>query len=313
MRRDGVTASEMPIITGNRPGLLTLWAVKRRLMEPEPPDEATAELWALGHAMEPIIAERYTAMTGRPVRRVNRMVRHREIDWAYASLDRVSAVAGEDRIVELKWAPNRRWTDGPEPIPPEVQDQVQFQCLVSGYGVADVAVLNGSRVEIHTIVADRDYQDDLLFLARDFRDHVERGVRPAVDGSEDTRRALARLHPRESGVILAPSLEMDELAAQLRGARTEAKTAADWQSTLENSVRALLGDAPGVEGEGYRISWTKNADSTRTDWKAVAGAYRKALAMSEGDADAIESLHTRETEGPRVLRTRFINEEGKWT
>jgi putative phage-type endonuclease len=314
-RLDGIARSDLPIITGSKPGssVTELWAIKLRLVEPPPPDDATAEMWELGHALEPIIADAYTHKTGRSLRRVNRMLSHAEHSWAFASLDRVAV--GERRIVELKWAPHRRWVDGPEPVPPDVADQVQWQLLVTGYPVADVAVLTGSRVEIHELEADRGYQDDLLFLARDFRQHVLEGTRPPVDGSEATRRALARLHPREAGTILAPSLEMDAIALQLRDAKAAAKDAADQQATLENAIRALLGDAPGVEGDGYRISWTRNADSERTDWKAVAAGYRELLEpTTEADQlDAIASLHTATVEGPRVLRTRFRNEEGKWT
>lgn len=334
-RRDGIGSSDMPVITGNRrePSLLELWTVKARRLEPRPPDEATQELYDFGHALESAIAARYEQLTGRAVRRVNRMLRHPGIAWAYASLDRVSAARGERRIVELKWAPHRRWTDGPEPVPADVQDQVQWQFLVTGYDVADVAVLNGSRVEVHTIEPDAGYQEDLLVLAHWFRDLVERGIQPPTDGSESTRRTLARLYPRETGVIRAPSVEMDALAEQLRDAKAAAKAAADHQATLENAIRAILGEAPGVDGEGYRVSWTRNADSTVTDWRAVAAAYRRLLdgqvrdfdevglsteerriarSLEPAELDAIEGLHTGTKEGPRVLRTRFRNEEGRW-
>lgn len=317
MRRTGVTASEMPVVTGNRPGLVELWAYKSGLLEREDPDPATQELFDIGHALEPVIAELYTRKTGRPVRRVTQMIRHPQHEWLFASLDRVSAVKGERIIVELKFAPNRRWDDGIETVPADVQDQVQTQMLVSGYPMAHVAVLMGGRVDWHEVPADPEYQDALLRLAIAFRQQVLTGQRPAIDGSESTRKALARLYPRETLDLLDPTPELDALAHGLRSAKAAAKAVTEEEDRLANVLRAVLGEHEGVEGDGYRITWTKNKDSARTDWQAAFEAVVQRFVLDDGPgrtvADAIRAEHTRTVEGARVLRTRFLDEEtGKW-
>jgi putative phage-type endonuclease len=323
LRRTGVTASEMPVIAGNRPGLVELWAYKSGLIEREDPDPATQELYDIGHALEPVIADLYSRKAKRPVRRVTQMIRHPEHEWLFASLDRVSAVKGERIIVELKFAPNRRWDDGVEAVPADVQDQVQTQMLVSGYPMAHIAVLMGGRVDWHEVPADREYQDALLRMALRFRQQVLTGQRPDIDGSESTRKALTRMHPSDTlDMIDPPTTELDGLAADLRAAKAAAKAAIAEQDRIENVIRAVLGDHEGVESETYRLTWTQNKPSRKTDWKAVAADLRAFLLSGEEPpadingpafADQIEAKHTTTTEGARVLRTRFLDEEtSKW-
>jgi predicted phage-related endonuclease len=78
-RRDVVGSSDIPIITGSSPyatSVFALWAAKTRLVELEPPDPETQELFDLGHALEEPIADRYTVITGRPLRRRRQLLVH---------------------------------------------------------------------------------------------------------------------------------------------------------------------------------------------------------------------------------------------
>jgi predicted phage-related endonuclease len=247
--------------------------------------------------------------------------------WAFASLDRVSARKGEKRIVELKTNPWSRWGVG-EPVPGDVQAQVQHQLWVTGYDVADVAVLvRGYELHIHEIPRDDAFIDDLVYLEREFWRWVESKTRPPVDGSIDTQKALQRMFPREYGDIVPATPEFEELADRLYIETALAKAAADREATVKNAIRALLGDAAGVAGADWKITWTKNKDAQTTDWKAVAAAYRLLLRaqiekvalppeiealggarMRPDTLDAIESLHTATKPGARVLRPWFSNQ-----
>lgn len=340
-RRDVIGSSDLPILSGNTPygtSVFSLWALKTRLAEPEPVDPDTQELYDLGHALEDDIAERYELKEGRVVRRVNRMLVRKDLAWASASLDRVSAVRGERRIVECKWVPYRRWLDdGPEPVPAYVQDQVQWQLFVTGYDVADVAVLLGAKVYVYEIGPDERYQADLVYIAKWFRELVTKGTPPPVDGSEATRKALTRLHPSVAiPDVLPPTAESDAVAGDLFEAKRALRAAELREGELSNALRSLIGDHMGVEGEGYRATWTKNADSSKTDWQKVAQNQRKILEGLEQEVagktlhlvaapdvqlpspvsmpellDAIEALHSATREGARVLRVSFRDEEGR--
>lgn len=321
-RRDSIGSSDIPVLTGSSPfrgtSPLDLWAYKTRRLEAIPVDEMTQELYDLGHALEPVIGERYTAMTGRKLRRVSRMLRHPEVPWATASLDRVSAVRGERLIVELKWDPWARFGQSAEEVPPHVQDQVQWQLLVSGYEAAEVAVLMGSHVERLEVAPDRDYQEGLLVIAGDFwMNHVQAGVPPEIDGSEATRRALARLHPTDDGTFMEPTAELHALMAQLREAIPAEKAATEEVARLKNAIRSALGDHSGAEADGWRITFKRGKGRRSTDWHAVAQVMHSLTGLPPEHLDEEAEKHTTTGEASRPLLTRWTGtreqEEGHWT
>lgn len=299
-RRFGIGSSDAPVIAGEKGSVIELWAQKAGLVEAEEPDDDTAMLFEWGHRLEPVVADWYADKTGRKLRRVNRLLQHPTVPWAIASLDREAI--GERRIVEIKTT-RFGWTRG-EPIPGDVQAQVQHQLWVTGYDVADVAVLvGGSEPRIVEIPRDQEFIDDLVFLEEEFWGWVETRTRPPVDGSENARRVLSKLHPANDGSLIPASLEMDSVALQLRDARDIAKAAQDRADTLENAIRSLIGDADGIEGDWGKVTWKKNADSERTDWKLLAESLAQALPAET--VDPLRSLYTRTVEGPRVLRCDF--------
>jgi putative phage-type endonuclease len=299
-------------VAGERGSVIELWAEKTGVIEATEPDEDTRRLFEWGHRLEPVVADWYADSTGRSLRRVNRMLRHPDVGWAFASLDRV--VAGQKRIVEIKT--NRWGWKGGEDVPGEVQAQVQHQLWVTGYDVADVAVLfGGSEPRVFEIERDQAFIDSLVALEVQFRGWVETRTRPPVDGSENARRVLSALYPRNDGTLIPASPDVADLIADLSAARFRAKGESDHAATLENALRALIGDADGFEGTWGKATWKKNADSVRTNWPAVAKAYRAVLddlAPDEAvsrylddraiDLDAIESIHSETVAGPRVLR-----------
>lgn len=310
-RRDGIGSSDAPVIAGERGSIIELWAEKTHRLDREPPDAETERLFDWGHRLEPVVAAWYTDETGRPLRHVNYLLRHPHVPYALASLDRVSARKGERRVVEIK---TERWGwPKDEPIPGFVQAQVQHQLWVTGYDVADVVILTGgSQPRIVEVPRDDGYIADLAFVEAAFWDNVETGTMPAADGSETTRRALSRMHPYDDGSMLPANADLVSLAEQLRAARIAKKAADADEGTLANAIRAIVGDASGVEGV---LTLRKNSDSTRTNWPGVAKGYRllledlecEHLAQAMRDRalpslDAVETAHSETVQGARVLR-----------
>jgi putative phage-type endonuclease len=297
-RRGGIGASDIPVIAGESPyrSALELWAEKTGRVVPEV-DTGTAELFEVGHLMEPVLLELYERRTGRHPRRVRRMLRHPDVPWAFASLD---AQAPVRRAVEAKWTHAARWQA--EGIPDDVLMQCQWAMFVTGWDVADVVALVRQHPRIVEVPRDQSLIDDLYRLAADFWSRVESGIPPEPDGSESARRTIARLHPVDDGSLLPATPDLVELVDLYRGAK-EAKAAADSaEKSIANALRAVIRDASGIEG---LATYRRNADSTRVNWPAVAGAYRE-LAASHGISaealEAIESIHSETVPGPRVLR-----------
>jgi putative phage-type endonuclease len=292
-RRTGIGGSDAPVVVGESPyrSAYELWAEKLGLVEPPP--ESPVMTW--GRRLEPVVAAAYTEATGRRLRRVTRLLRHRERPWQLASIDR--EVIGERRLVEIKTTRSSRW-DGADPVPGDVLAQVEHYLSVTGYDVADVAVLiGGSDLRVIEIERDDAYIRDLIELERDFMQRIESRTPPPLDGSEATRRTLSRLHARDDGTQISATPETDQLLADLREARERAAATADRAATVENVLRAIMGRASLLVGRDYRVSFAKNADSHRTDWQALAAELRP--------DPALVARYTAAREGPRVLRVTF--------
>ena len=267
----GVGGSDIAIVAGLSPygrNQFDLYAEKVGLTEPP---EAN-EYMEAGRRLEPVVADWYADRTGRKLVRANRIIRHPDHHWAFGHLDR--KVQGERRLVEIKVTRSRRW-DGAA-LPGDVECQVQWYMGVTRYPVADVAVLiAGLELQIITLTADESYFRDLLVIGREFWDRVERREPPPVDGSEGARRYLAARYPwHRNEQLLNPTPELDQLAVELRDAREGEREAEGRKRTAENAIKALLGDAEGVMGAGYRITWKRTADGTRIDWERVASQMR---------------------------------------
>jgi hypothetical protein len=91
------------------------------------------------------------------------------------------------------------------------------------------------------------------------------------------------------------------MAVQLAEARAAKRAAEDAERTVGNALRAVIGEASGIDG---LVTLRKNADSTRVNWPAVAGAFRELLAdTTEAETlDTLQSIHSETTPGARVLR-----------
>lgn len=300
-RNAGIGSSDAPVIAGESPyrSALELWAEKSGRLARQEPDADQARLFRIGHLMEPVLLTLYTEETGRKTRREPRMLRHPARPWMLASLD--ARAVGEARIVECKWSNARRWTSGDEPIPGDVFVQVQHAMAVARADVADVVALVGPTLRIVEVPRDDAFIDDLVELETAFWHHVETGTPPAPDGSDSARTTLARLHPQDDGTLLPATPDLAELVDALRAAKATAKAADDAEKSISNALRAVIGDASGIDG---LVTYRRNADATRVNWPAVALAYRELLAASRATAelDSIVAAYSTTTEGPRVLR-----------
>jgi putative phage-type endonuclease len=309
-RRGGIGSSDIAMIAGESPyrSALELWAEKTGRVVAEP-DAETAELFEIGHLMEPPLRAIYERRTGRHVTRMPRMLAHAEIPWAFASLDGRAPVR---RAVEAKWSNATRWHG--EGIPDDVLCQVQWQLFVTGWDVADVVALVGRSPRVVEVPRDQTFIDNLYRLAVEFQGDVDSDTPPEPDGSESARKTIARLHPVDDGTYLPATPDLVELVDLFRSAKTAKTTAEDAEKGIGNALRAVIADAAGIEG---LCTLRKSADSSRVNWPAVASAYRALLDDLAGvdcahlrqaqreraidDLDAVQSIHSETKQGPRPL------------
>lgn len=300
-RRHTIGSADISSIVGESPhkGPHTLAAEKLGLVEPVV-DAETQELFDIGHLMQPTLLRIYERKTGRKPRAEAGWRVHRQYDWATASLD---GTAPRRRVVEAKWSNALRWRPrelGDEKLPGDVAAQVQWQLFVTGWDLADVVVMEHGLPRVIETGRDDAMIADLFYFASEFRDRLERGELPPPDGSDTDRHTLARMHPVDDGTWVSATPDLAEMVEQLAAARAAKAEADKADKTIGNALRAILGDASGIEG---LVSLRKSADTTRVNWPAVAEAYRQLVTGHPVQVlDAIQSLHSETSPGPRVLR-----------
>lgn len=293
-----IGSSDIPVIAGESPHKSSYTLAAERLgLIPEIIDDETQELFDIGHLMQPVLLALYERKTGRHPKAAPTWRTHPQYPWATASLDGTAPVK---RIVEAKWTHSKRWRSG-ERVPGDVLLQCQWQMFVVGWDVTDVIVMDFTTPRVETVERDDAVIDDLLYFAREFMGYLERGELPPIDGSESTAQTLRARHPRDNGTWLPAQPELTVLTNELAEARAAKRIAEDQERTVGNALRAVIGDATGIDG---LVSLKKNRDSERTNWPAVASAYRKLAeeVRSAEDLDTLQSIHTDTVEGARVLR-----------
>ncbi len=208
-RKSGIGASEVATILGeNRWGsAYELWALKTGAIEGESQNENM--YW--GHKLEPLVADEYAIRTGNKVIDYGRFatLRHPDMSALFATVDR--GIKAEDRppgaleckVTDSKW--HSDWgSDWEETAPLVHQIQVQAQLAVRGWEWGVLAVLRDKRYMHIEIARDDEFIELMLEAVGEFwSEHVETGDPPPVDGTKATRRALKRLHPKDSGVTIA--------------------------------------------------------------------------------------------------------------
>lgn len=288
-RRSLVTATDIPVLLGLSPWKCEAGLADEKLTGTQ--SEPSLRM-RVGSAVQDLIGEEYSRQTGRRVRRYLGLITHPTIEWAGASPD--FRVVGERRLMEAKRTSSRsRFADG---LPQDVEAQVAWQLGVTGYHRADVAVLVGDdELSVFEVEANARLFDDLLAIASDFRTRLAAGGPFA----EDAEYVKAR-YPQDNGTVLPATPDLVELVDIYRSAKVTKVAAEDAEKTAANALRAILRDAGGIDG---LVTYRKNADSTRTNWPAVASTYRSLLAgHADDELDAIVSIHSETAQGPRVLR-----------
>ena len=272
-RRTGVGSSDIAVITGDAPwrdaSVVSLYQEK---LNYTPARVQNASMEA-GQWLEDLIARWYAKREDRRVRRLGYGLRSRSHPFAIASPDREVPGRG---LLEVKIAdhPGDDWGEpGGAQIPDHYLEQVQWQAHVADVDVVDVAVFftRTRRREVYTVERDPTIVEELLEYGAGFWRCVEQRTPP-----EPLERSL-RLPLREDEIEADDAItELVGLHDALAAEKDEADVALE---AVRKELRAKLADVGGARGDGFRIAYRYNRDSTVTNWEAVAGAYRNCLEL----------------------------------
>jgi putative phage-type endonuclease len=250
-RRNSVGASEAGTVLGLNPWETVLQLYLKKLGLADETVETPAMRW--GTRLEPLIAEEYSARSGRGFIAEQLFVRSPEYSFMTATLDRVR---DDGRIVELKTVGARGAAEWGEPdsdeIPPRYLAQVLHQLIVTETEVADVAVLiAGQDFRTYTVEKDADVAARIIESIGAFWSRVQRRDPPPPDYARDAG-ALARLYPRAEGEVeMGPIGEI--LVRQWEELGQEIHVCQEHRETVKAELLTLMREAASARLADGRI------------------------------------------------------------
>jgi putative phage-type endonuclease len=296
-RRTGISASDIPVLLGLSPYKCEADLADEKLSGTEQPQSIPMKV---GLALEDVIAGEYEAVTGRRLQRFRSILRHPDIEWAIASPDR--RVIGEQRVVELKHTgSSSRFADG---LPQDVEAQVAWQLGVLGWDVADVAVLVGGRELLppFTVEADPTLFANLVTVAEDFRRRLAEGGPFA----RDTAR-IKRDYPADDGSEMLADADLAAAVKALVDTRAARKRLEASETAIEDAIKARMGEAARLVGDGFSVTWKRTKDREETDWRSLAAGLLRQL--PEPERTALVGIHSTVREGFRPFRVTLAKED----
>lgn len=263
-----------------------VWAEKTGLTPEEPDNEAMRQ----GRDLEEYVAERFSELTGKKVRRVNAILRNDDFPHLHANIDR--DIVGEDAGLECKTASalNTSRFRGAE-FPASYYTQCATYLAVTGYKRWYLAVLVlGREFKVYqvttvpddevpewcaeSVYVDAEEFDSLKAFAAQFWQYVETKTPPPLDGSESTAETIETIFAESDDE--AEEIDLSAVADKLtaRAELKERKERIEAEITeVENAIKAFMETAPRGVLVGANtmttVTW-KTQESRRFDAKAFA-------------------------------------------
>lgn len=238
-RRQGITASEIPMIMGlsRYGGALTLYYRKLGLL----PEDESGWLAQMGTALEPFVLGYFTSMTGFSLSRCG-LACSAERPWMMATPD---AVIGHVPV-EAKTAlsPDSGWGEtGSSEVPERYRRQLLWQMLVLGadHGYLCVVFRISGEPRWYRVGQDSWTMAEMIMEAEGFLDRLAAGDPPPADGLDATTRALRVVWQADwdaPAVVCAEELRL-EYAAALQARRD----ADDRHRLAANMIRLAMGSS----------------------------------------------------------------------
>lgn len=246
----GWGGSDMAVITGAQvyanQSVYKLWESK--VSDEDPVEDADkGDLFWFGHAIEPVVAARFTEETGIATRNAG-TYQSNEFAWGIANPDKLTADGG---ILEIKstesWADTAKdWKAGE--VPDGAYVQGQHYLAVTGRSHAWYAAIVGRKVHIVGPVS-RDEQliAEMRVTGAEHWAFVESKTPPPVDLATVTTDELTARHPHvldpeSCAEAVVPEMVTGDLV-KLAEVKAVEKDAKEERAAIETRLKATIGNA----------------------------------------------------------------------
>ncbi len=211
-RRKGIGGSDASVVCGinKYKSPFELWMDKTGQL----PYQEAGEAAYWGTQLEALVRNEFTKRTGIAVNIVSQILQHEDYPFMLANLDGTCQHPDYGTCVfEAKTASAYKIGDWEDKIPDEYLLQIQHYMAVTGYKGTYIAVLiGGNTFKWKFIERDEEIISMLITLEKDFWEHVQNGLPPALDGSSASAKFLAERFPES---VPKSKIELPEAAEEL--------------------------------------------------------------------------------------------------
>lgn len=300
-RRAWLGASDAAAILGldrfRKP--IDVWQEKTGRLEAVDDDERNkAASW--GRWLERVLLERWEAETGLALTRSGRAPRqrtfvHREHPFIRATPDGYRLERGSATplyVVEAKTSRNGKGFGDPgtDEIPRAYKVQAIVQAAVAGAPVVHVAALIAGQDFRRYVVEPTAAQREAVIAA--LVEFWTEYVLPDREPEELTEEYLRSKWPADNGEEMVATDADVALVERLRLGLTNKEQAEAAVQEVRTKIIERIGERSRLLGPGFAISYKRNRDGEKTDWKALAGDLERIV-------EGIAKAGTLEAEGPR--------------
>lgn len=290
VRTTGIGGSDAAAALGlsKRKTALQLYLEKRGEIPPEDFEGNEAIWW--GRALEPIVRQKYSEVTGHTVVLPEGTLHHPRYDFMLAHVDGI--ILDEPRGYEGKTAfHSTGWgEEGTDEIPIDHLLQVHHYLTVTSLEAWDVAVLIGRKFQIYEVSGDNEMAEMLIAGESEFMRRVREGEPPALDYDHKTARdVVKKLYPGTNGVRMVASESALTWRKQLEAAQAAEKAAKANIESLKSRLLDEMGEAAllafpdakcyrrqKTQRTGYFVEPTEYMDFRLiNDGKGLPGAKRR--------------------------------------
>lgn len=269
LRGEYIGGSDAAAVVGLNPyrSQFSLWAEKTGKVPGFEGNLATE----VGTYLEEFVAQKFSEVTGKKVRRANQSFLNSDYPWAIANIDR--EIVGEDAGLEIKTTSElnlRKFKGGEYPA--------QYYCQAVHYMAVTrkkrwyLAVLIGNR-EFKWFVIDRDEDEIKALMEAEemFWEMVVKNIPPMPDGTSSSTATLSSLYPESDDTECSLYGYEDDAARYLEVCQT-IKALEAQRDELGNRIKAHMGTTSLATGSKHKVTWRQQSRTT-LDQKKLAKDY----------------------------------------
>jgi putative phage-type endonuclease len=266
-RKTSLGGSEVAAVLGQSDFItpLKLWMIKKGLI-PASKGNAVTEF---GNVFEPIMAEKFTQITGLKTRNAPKTYVHAHHTYLRGNIDRQIMASPNHPgtgLLELKTTTSYRLKNLDGPYPLEWKYQIQLYLALTGYEYAYLFIYERDTAEYHKpiiLFRDQRFIDDMVAsVARWWNRHIISGVRPDPIDGED--RMLLFPQAKEDEVVEATPKTYGYYT-ELLDVRQRIERLENLEEHYKNLLKDYLKDAERMVSAGRNLVTWKNSTANRLD------------------------------------------------